>query len=306
MSAAQSGSGSTEWPIFYAKEAGTKLESVNFVPVSAITSVAVGAVANLNLYRNNVQLLGDGLLGMLSFVGTGGTSTCAVAYTPQAFQLGQFVWTSTLYAAVTGASSTSGRVNVAGQSLLTTVIPVGVAVTLVVEPGTTRQETIVTTSGGLNTSTGAFTLTGTTKFANSHQIGVPVVISAPYTWAGTTAATTANTSTSAVLTAQAPSTTSANITNASTLIFDPGLTTQEILTPGQFTISTGTVTIAATYGVAGHLGTFEQTHGSGGTVVVSGNALPLQVGDIVTMKWAQQSTGIALPVTMIQMDYSIY
>ncbi len=306
--------GAYETPVFTAF-APTRLFKAAFVPLSTLTGAAAGATVWLNLWRAGVQLATDGALGGWSFLNAGLTAPAQQGVT---LPLGSgTAWTGT-GAGVTGGTSTGDTLSATGGSALAYVL--SAQSTLVYDPGLATQETIPPGSFTVNTGTGVVTLNSTGivynggKFASTHLAGGLVVVPASYLYIGSTAAITGGTTATSTLTARGAV---AN-TNLGTgtlfdpvrypVVIDPGLATQEVLPVGQWTLATNTLAPAATY----NGGKFATSHASGATAVIpasAGGGAPLasllEPGDVVTVKWKQGATGLALPESSIFFDYGI-
>lgn len=300
---ASSASAAYETAIFAASQR-MKLNQISLVPDTTITGAVAGAVGLLNLWRGGAQVGTDGLLGLFNFAAVS-TPTALAALTPGIVVPNRpIVWTGTI-GAVTGASSTGATATAIGQSTRSNGFITATS-QVVVAPGLALEETI--TLSAFNTSTGVFSIAASGTFANSHPAGTVVVVLGDYLFQGTTAAITGGTTTNAAITATGASALT-QITTASAVTYDPGLATQETIPAGQFTYvsGTGVLTIAATY----NGGKFAQSHASGGQVVLlpgtgNGGLLPdLSQDDVVTFKWLQLGTGLALPASTLYIDYGI-
>lgn len=298
-----SASAGYETSIFAASQK-MKLNQIMLIPDTVITGVAAGANGFLNLYRGGAQVGTDGLLGVFQFASVAVPSN-APALQPKLVTPNRAIaWTASI-GAVTGASSTGATATAIGSSALNNGFATATS-TMVVAPGLPLEETIKLSA--FNTSTGVFTIAASGTFANSHPAGTVVVILGDYLFQGTTGATTGGTTTNATITNTGASVLT-QISAANDLTYDPGLTTQEVIPAGQFTYvsGTGVVTIAATY----NGGKFAQTHASGAQVVTvpsnaNGFLLPdIKQDDVITFKWKQLGTGLALPASQVAVDYGI-
>lgn len=309
-----------EHPVFRAF-GPTRLLNLAYVPITTVTGAAAGAYLYFNLYRGGVQLCGDGVLGGFSFSGTGLNAVAvqgvALGASPVVPAVQGCAWTGSS-AGVTANSSTSDTLVALGNSSITYII--NPAFSLTYDLGLATQETLPSGQWTYNAGTGVVTIAATYnsgKFAQTHAAGALVVMQADWLYVGTVGAITGGTTTSVTLTARgsaantAIGATSAAVLNSTVLdlTLDPGLTTQEILPAGQWSISTNTVSPASTY----NGGKFAVTHSANATAVLAskqGSGQPLHAyllaGDVITAKWKQLGTGLALPESTIFTDYGPY
>lgn len=310
--ASSSASASVE-TFFFAADEAVKLRSVRLLPKTVITGAAAGAIGYLNLYRGGKQVWGDGVLGVWNYaaanaryVGAAGQGQ-SIGFTKHFSDApggivgkpGGFAWLGTI-GAVTASSSTGATATAVGNSNIADGAITATSV-CVVEPGTANEETV--TLSAFNTSTGVFTLAGSATFALSHPAGSIIAVVGAYVAGFTEGAVTAAVDTGATLTAIG----AANIANfvaaTSKLIAEPrSATLAETIQLSAYNSGTGAFTIA-------NGGKFANSHAATSLIVLPFTndypAILLEQGDALSFKWTQLGTGLALPASLISVNYTL-